>query len=433
MHPKQTSQSQNKEKHPGRGPNAGDFEKVKWVKWVTETIKSTSLTTFYIDKITLGRPAGAMGTSFTHIFQAIQKGAIASLEAVQNGTTVALGAIQKGTTVSVEAIQKSASVSVEAIQSLSEIRGRPLSILNGVIGDTLEAQNSPLAIKMSLLGEARLGGHSHSVDAKALGGKLCILVHGLCDSEVIWNFPENPARNYGSLLKKDFGYAPLFYLRYNSGLHISSNGQLLAQLLSRICKTNSYPIQEIIFIGHSMGGLVVRSACHYGKKVNAPWVKHVKKIFLLGTPHHGTDLEKIGNLTSTILKKIPNLFTKGMAALGNKRSAGIKDLRFGYLLDEDWQEQDADALWQDNRHPVPLLKGVDYYIITASLAKESDNVFTQYFGDGLVPTRSAAGKHFRKSKTIAFLSDHFKTIKGLSHVGLAQHSKVYRQIKKWCR
>lgn len=361
---------------------------------------------------------------------AIHKGALASLEAVQKGTTATIGAFHKGTTVSVKAIQKSGTVSVnairksrtvsiEAIQTLADIKGHPRSVLNGVIGDHLEAQDHRLAIEMELLGETP-------------GRKLSISVHGLCDSEANWQFLNDRTRTYGSLLQKDFGHTPL-YLLYNSGLHISTNGQKLAKLLSEIYEVSPNRVKEIIFIGHSMGGLVIRSACHYGQKAKAPWVKHVRKIFLLGTPHHGTDWEKIGNLTSTVLKKIPNLVTRGLAALGNKRSAGIKDLRFGYLLDEDWQGHDADALWQDNRHPVPLLNGADHYIITAILAKESDNIFAQYFGDGLVPTRSARGKHLKESKTIPFSPKHFKTFKDLSHVGLCHDRKVYRQIRKWCR
>jgi len=298
------------------------------------------------------------------------------------------------------------------------------------MGDALDAKKSPLAIKMGLLGEARSGRRPHAPESLALGKKTCILVHGLCDSEEVWRFSPRSAKDYGSLLKKDLGYTPL-YLRYNTGLHISTNGQLLARLLNKIYKTNRASIREITFIGHSMGGLVVRSACHYGQQAKAPWIQLIKKIFLLGTPHHGTDLEKLGNLTSHILKNIPNIFTMGIAALGDKRSAGIKDLRFGYLLDEDWQEQEADALWKDNRHPVPLLEGVDYYIITASLAKGPNNVIKQYFGDGLVPKRSAVGKHFRKSKTIPFLPEHSKTFHGFSHKELTHHLKVYRQIKKW--
>lgn len=338
---------------------------------------------------------------------------------MQDGVIGALEKVHKGTAKALEAVQKSANVSIETIELLSEIKGRPLSVLNGVVGDTLADQKSKLAIEMSLTG-------------KKQGGRLCIFVHGLCASETSWQFSDDPTKSYGSILKQECGYAPI-YVRYNSGLHISTNGQSLAKLVGKLCKKSSGPVQEIIFIGHSMGGLVVRSACHYAQKANTPWVKKISKIFLLGTPHHGNDYEKLGNLTSMVLKLVPNLVTKGISMLANKRSAGIKDLRFGYLLDKDWLGQDPDALWKDNRHFVPLLKGVDYYIIAGSLAKKSDNIFTQYFGDGMVPARIAAGRSFRKSKTIPFLRKNFKMVKGVAHAVLPRHPKVYQQILKWCR
>jgi triacylglycerol lipase len=339
------------------------------------------------------------------------------LRSMQDGAIEALESVHKGTAVALEAVQKSASVSIETIEFLSEIKGQPLAVLNGVVGDSLDAQKSKLAIKMSLIGEQP-------------GSRLCIFVHGLCDSETAWQYSDDPTTSYGSLLEKDCGYTPIL-VRYNSGLHISTNGQLLVKLINKLCKNSPDPIEEIIFIGHSMGGLVVRSACHYARKKKAPWVKAIKKIFLLGTPHHGNDYEKLGNLTSTVLKLVPNPITKVLALLGNKRSAGIKDLRFGYLLDEDWAGHDPDTLWRDNRHPVPLLEGVDYYIIAGSLAKESDNIFTQYFGDGMIPAHTAAGKSLRKSKSIPFLQNHFKMIKGVSHPRLSRSPAVYQQIRKW--
>lgn len=316
-----------------------------------------------------------------------------------------------------QSILRGAIGALEFIQILTENNERFRSVVNGVIGDTLDAEKSPLAIPMELLGEPR-------------GKKLCILVHGLFDTVHTWRFPRKRV-DYGSLLKKDLGYTPL-YLAYNTGLHISTNGQALSKLLSRAFKKNPAKVREIIFIGHSMGGLVIRSACHYGKKTRAPWVEHVKKIFFLSTPHLGSDWEKLGHLASVILNVMPNLFTMGVASLGNKRSAGIKDLRFGYLLDEDWQGQRDKALWHDNRHPVPLLPGVDYYNIASLLAKEKMNVFSEYFGDGLVHMRSAVGKSVFKSLTLPFLPQHFKVLKGFSHTQVTHDGRVYRQIRKWC-
>ena len=166
-------------------------------------------------------------------------------------------------------------------ESLPKIKNQTLAVLNGVLGDTLTEQKSGLAIEMSLSSEKQ-------------GERVCIFVHGLCASNSSWKYTENKNKSYGSLLEKSRGYTPI-YINYNSGLHVSTNGKALSKLISQHCKKSSTTIKEIIFIGHSMGGLVIRSACHYAKKSRAIWVKKTRKIFLLGTPHHGNDYEKLGN------------------------------------------------------------------------------------------------------------------------------------------
>lgn len=314
-----------------------------------------------------------------------------------------------------EVLRIGAKWSWATFEDLSEDKRRFRAVLNGLIGDSLEAAKSRLAIEMSLLGEVR-------------GGKVCILVHGLCDSEDTWQFSEDPTRNYGSLLNRDFGYQPLF-LRYNTGLHISTNGRRLAEKLGEMWDHSLKPVEEIVFIAHSLGGLVVRSACHYGDEAGAPWVKAVKKIFLLGVPHLGSDWEKLGELTSFILRTIPTPVTMGLAAIGDKRSAGIKDLRYGYLLDEDWDGKNFGL--KNNRHHVALLPNVEYYLLSALLSKNYDNFFTQYFGDGLVATRSATGRSYRKSKRIPFAPESFKTLKGIGHGSLTRHEEVYKHIREW--
>jgi len=313
------------------------------------------------------------------------------------------------------ALRKAAGLPWSGVQEIIEKNRRFQSILNGIIGDKLEAVKSRWAIPMSLRGTVQ-------------SGRICVLAHGLCDDDATWNFLDKPEESYGSLLQAELDFSP-FYLRYNSGLHISTNGRRLAALLNQIDQESPEPIRDIVFIGHSMGGLVVRSACHYGKEENLPWVRRVRKIFLLGTPHLGTDLEKLGNLTSRILKLIPNPFTRGIAFIGDMRSAGIKDLRFGYLCDEDWKDQDPDALWRDNSRLVPLLDGAEYHLIAANLAKKSDHFLARYFGDGLVPSRSAAGKSFRRAKSIPFSKRQFTVIKGLSHGRLTNDEKVYLRIR----
>ena len=166
-----------------------------------------------------------MAKNLEEYLRSIQSGAIEALETVHKGTTAALGAVQKSATQALGAVQKSSSASIEALELLSEIKGRPLAVLNGVFGDTLAAQNSKLAIKMELIG-------------KNHGGRLCIFVHGLCTTEESWQFSKDPTISYGSLLEQDLGYTPI-YARYNSGLHISTNGKSLMKNLNRFFKNSS--------------------------------------------------------------------------------------------------------------------------------------------------------------------------------------------------
>ena len=142
-----------------------------------------------------------------------------------------------------------------------------LAAVNGLFGDELAHRGSSLAIPMSL---RTRDGQEVSPERKALAttlpqisGRLCVLVHGLMSTESVWGFPGRPDLTYGELLARDRGLTPL-YVRYNTGRHISTNGRELASMLRTLVAEWPVRVREIALIGHSMGGLVVRSACHYG-------------------------------------------------------------------------------------------------------------------------------------------------------------------------
>ncbi len=58
---------------------------------------------------------------------------------------------------------------------------------------------------------------------------------------------------------------------------------------------------ELVIIGHSMGGLVARSACHYAAQARNEWLRRLDKIIFIGTPHHGAPLERGGNWVDVLL------------------------------------------------------------------------------------------------------------------------------------
>lgn len=322
---------------------------------------------------------------------------------------------------------------VKLFKKTSNKKIRTLGVLNGVIGDALGKKKNLLAIQMGFYKEFKLLALTKKTLSKIHGthsGKICILAHGSCGTEQDWVFVHNSSINYGSLLQFDKGYAP-FFVRYNSGLHISTNGKLLSDLLEKLVRCYPTKIDHIILIGHSMGGLVFRSACHYGKIKKCKWVTLVKKIFYLGSPHLGTHLEKLGNLTTSILKQIPNPITKIIATIGNWRSAGIKDLRHGYVTDEDWQKHNTDNLFHIHKNKTPLLASADHYMICSTISKNADSKMGRLFGDGLVHPASGTGRGFFESNRIHFSKDHTKIFAGISHHKLQRNQRVYEQIKSW--
>ncbi len=317
--------------------------------------------------------------------------------------------------------------------------GLSLSIANGIVGDYLAAEGNGLAQGMAFYHQGRplpltrrdiLAAHPGAT------GKIVILVHGLCCNETLFAFPGKPGVDYGALLQKDLGYTP-YYLRYNTGLHISENGQALAGLMDELVSVHPERVSEIVLLGHSKGGLVLRSACHYGRVRGAGWVKLVSRVFHLGSPHLGAPLEKLGNAFTWCLKAIPSPYTWVAADFINLRSAAIKDLRFGYTVDEEWRGRDPDALLTNNRKSVPLLPNARHYAVAGSLNQDPLHPVSRIMGDILVRVESAvpgalpedaggrAAPRFDRARTRLFA--------GLNHFALAAHPEVYGQILDWCR
>ena len=283
------------------------------------------------------------------------------------------------------------------------------SILNGCIGDFLTHRDNGLAIDMAF--------HRHgkplTLTADCLRAewgvptrRLCVLLHGLCCHEGVWNYPDDPARSYGNALRDDLGYTPLF-LRYNTGLPIPYNGKLLDRLLEELLLAYPEPVDEIVLIGHSMGGLVLRGACHFGAERSAAWVGKVSRVFYIGTPHEGSALEQVGHLVNSILHAVPNPITHLLGDVANQRSQGIKDLRHGTVLDG-----------VAGIAAVPWLASAQHYLIAGTVTDDPEHLAARLFGDGLVQPPQAG--------------DNVRLFPGLGHMDLAHDEAVYGQIRTWC-
>ncbi|MFK7773528.1 MAG: esterase/lipase family protein [Saprospiraceae bacterium] len=302
------------------------------------------------------------------------------------------------------------------------------SVLNGVIGDYLEKNDNPLKIDMQF----RHQGKAISLDREnikkaypAINGKIILMVHGSCLNDLRWTRNEH---NHGTTLAKELDKTPV-YLNYNSGRHISTNGQELNRLLEELIQHWPVPIEELIILAHSMGGLVSRSAIHYGQQEQQSWTKYLKKIIFIGTPHHGAPLEQAGNLLDVVLENIP--YAKPFARLGKIRSAGVTDLRYGNLVDEDWQDNDRFKMQSDPRKNILLPEQVACFSIAGLVGKSTTSISAKLRGDNMVSVKSALGKHKKPSKSLNFKKENTWIAEETNHSELLSNLKVYEKIKSW--
>jgi len=317
-----------------------------------------------------------------------------------------------------------------------ELRGRAsspereavLAALNGVLGDYLVATGNPLAIAMSL----RRDGRALVLERRALaaafpraGGKLALLAHGLCLNDLQWN---RAGHDHGAVLARELGYDCL-YLHYNSGLHTSTNGRALAGLLEVLLAQWPQPVEELAIVAHSMGGLVARSACHYGPIAGHAWPRRLRRLAFLGTPHLGAPMERAGNWVDVTLGA--TRYTAPFARLGKIRSAGITDLRHGNVLDEHWQGRDRFARAHDVARFVPLPRGVDSYALAASTGKKRGDLRDRLLGDGIVPVRSALGLEADSLRSLWFAKSRQWIGYGMSHLDLLGRREVSDRLVRW--
>jgi pimeloyl-ACP methyl ester carboxylesterase len=303
------------------------------------------------------------------------------------------------------------------------------SMLNAVLGDHLERRGNSLSIELAFYEAGQPLVLSADALRRAYPGltpRVVVLVHGMAQTEACWSFPRDPACSYGTLLRDELGLTPL-YVRYNTGRHISENGRDLALLLERLLTAYPVPLQEITLLGHSLGGLVIRSACHYAERLSLSWLERTRRAFYLGAPHLGSPLEKAGHWLSLVLGAIDHPVVRLTGTLGNLRSAGVKDLRHGSLLDEDWQGRDLDAFDLMRPRPVPLHPGIQHFLIAGALTQSEAHFITRLFGDAFVRLPSATDP----GRRAGLPSEHFAVFPGVHHMLLSHSPEVYTRLRSW--
>jgi pimeloyl-ACP methyl ester carboxylesterase len=304
-----------------------------------------------------------------------------------------------------------------------------LAALNGVLGDHLARTANPLAIRMAVRHAGRPLALQRAALAAALPGatgRPLLLVHGLCMNDLQWR---REGHDHGAALAEALGFTPV-YLHYATGLHVSTNGRALAHLLEQLLAQWPRPIERFAIVGHSMGGLVARSALHYGRAAGHHWTHRLDDLAFLGTPHHGAPLERAGHGFSTLLQAVP--YAGPFARLAKLRSAGITDLRHGNVVDEDWTSLDRFEDANDRRTPVPLPAGPRCHAIAGTLAAEN-GLADKLLGDGLVPVASALGKHRLARRTLQFAPESQRVFAGTGHLQLLASAEVSEQLRTWLR
>lgn len=295
--------------------------------------------------------------------------------------------------------------------------------VSGVIGDHLSAQKNSLDPGLSLrTSDAWIGADGSGIPADA-SPRIAVLVHGLAATEWSWcmdadRLNGDPAANFGSLLERDIGCTSIF-VRYNTGRRIEENGSLLADRLAQLVACWPVPVEEISLIGHSMGGLVLRSACRVAHRRGAPWLRTVRRAVTLGTPHRGAPLAQFAGLAGAALAALDLPATAITARIFDARSAGIKDLSGG-----------------DSAQAGDLPPHISWCFVAAGIGPTADHFLSRAFGDMLVQTDSASGPLEAPDRDAPDRDAPARQIRyaaNLHHVAVQVHPDVYRIVRDFLR
>jgi pimeloyl-ACP methyl ester carboxylesterase len=302
-----------------------------------------------------------------------------------------------------------------------------IAAITGLRGDALEAEGSPLCEPTAV----RVNGEPVALDPDSLSEafpdaspRVVVFVHGLMTTEFSWSL--GGREPYGERLARELGCTPV-YVRYNTGRHISENGRSLSELMEELVAAWPVDAEQVALVGHSMGGLVARSACCHASEDGADWARLVTHSVSLGTPHMGAPLEQAVHVLSAGLAALPE--TLPFANFLRRRSSGIRDLRRGSLVDEDWRDCDPDALRGAACAEVPLLEGATHCFVSAAITGSERHPLGRLLGDTLVLVPSASGRS--RTRRIPFEDEYGMHLGAATHFTLLNHPAIYEQLRDW--
>lgn len=257
--------------------------------------------------------------------------------------------------------------------------------INGLVGDHMVALDNDLAVPMALYTSTVADEHGELPgDPEELRAvvadhperdltHLVLFVHGLGETEHAWRLygEASAGEGYAERVGSAIGATPLL-LRYNSGLGIVDNGAALSLLLTDLWNRWPAEVRRLDLVGHSMGGLMLRHACHHAVQTGQPWVGAVRRMIYLGSPHRGAPLAHRVDQLATRLQRWSR--SRAWSEFLDRRSQGIHDLVTGVSDDE-----------------VPLLAHASHHAVAACLTSSAHHPLANALGDLLVPVDSAGG------------------------------------------
>jgi len=309
-------------------------------------------------------------------------------------------------------------------------RGRMVvSAINGLIGDELRMLDDPQAITMSV----RVDGADVPANSWPLReafrdgrGHLVLFLHGLCENDESWALNARTlGTTYPDRIAAETSGTPVM-IRYNTGLHISENGRHLDQLVRQLVANWPVTVTRITLVGHSMGGLVARAATNHATAAGQTWQHLVRDVVCLGTPHTGARLEKAAHLGSRLLRFWPE--SRPFGRILDSRSAGIVDLRHGYISADEWKGQELTSQWGLDRIAAAPLPHAEYHFVAATLGATQGHPLSAVLGDLLVHFSSATGV----GRTGAVVDGaRFEYLPSTNHFALLNHPQVGDWLVAW--
>lgn len=355
------------------------------------------------------------------------------IDPARNAYLKSVGAIYNSVRMTGSALGKVLAVGGSVVQRVRPVPrlwdsrvGRGVqAVANAVWGDQLASQASPLALDMSMRDgdgvQIQPTPDALALAFEVLTPRVVVLIHGLGETERCWTAnpaAEAPLPGLAELLSSA-GFTPLL-MRYNTGRSVAENGLDMSDLLEDICRAWPIAVDEIALVGNSMGGLVARAAVQEGRSAQREWSKVVRRLVTLGSPHLGAPLAKGAHLASLGLRVAPE--TRPLSRFLERRSAGLKDLRFGSVGGDDLLTR-GEAGCQ----VVPEPEGVTQHFIAGVFTGDPGHPLGTLLGDLIVRVPSGTGRGRRRRVEAA----HVTVIGGRRHFDLARDPVVAEQVRQW--